>query len=115
MKNRRGFTVVEVLIAVLVLSIGVLGLAATAAVTTRMIGQGHRFSEASAMAGQRFEMLRSGDCTTLTSGSAYEGRFVATWTVQDVASGRARRVSMIVQSPTPRGMRADTFATTIPC
>ena len=111
----RGFTVVEVLIAVLVLSIGLLGLAASAAVTTRMIGQGQRYSETSAMAAQRFEMLRSQSCASMSAGSASAGRFGVSWAVTTVASGRARGVTLVVTSPTGRGMRADSFATTIPC
>lgn len=115
MTGRRGFTMVEVLIAILVLSVGLLGLVASAAVTTRMIGQGQRYGEASTMAGQRFEMLRSQSCPSMSGGSSLDGRFAVTWTVQTVAAGRARGVRVVVQSPTPRGMRADTFVTTIPC
>jgi type IV pilus assembly protein PilV len=115
MMNARGFTVVEVLIAVLILSVGLLGLVGTAAVTTRMIGQGHRYSEASALAAQRFEMLRSQPCPSMSGGSTSEGRFVVTWTLQTVASGRAQAVTLVVESPTTRAMRADSFATTIPC
>ncbi len=115
MTDNRGFTVVEVLIAVLVLGIGLLGLVASAAVTTRMIGQGQRYSEASAVAGQRFEMLRSVSCPNMADGSQQQGPYAVSWSVQTVAGGRAEGVTVVVQSPTGRGMRADTFVTTIPC
>jgi Tfp pilus assembly protein PilV len=115
MSRRDGFTVVEVLIAVLILSVGLLGLVASAALTTRMIGQGQRYSEASAMAAQQFEVLRSQSCGSMSGGSTAQGRFTVIWTVQNVADGRARGVTVVVNSPAARGMRSDTFATTVPC
>jgi prepilin-type N-terminal cleavage/methylation domain-containing protein len=84
MHSTRGFTVVEVLIAILILSVGL-------------------------------EMLRSQPCPSMSGGSTSEGRFVVTWTLQTVASGRAQAVTLVVESPTTRAMRADSFATTIPC
>ena len=115
MNNHKGFTIIEVLVAVLVLSIGVLGLATTAALVTRMIGQGERYSQASTMAAEQFEVLRSQRCTALTSGTATQSGFTLTWTVQNAAGGRARTVTIEVLTPTVRGTRADTFATTIGC
>jgi type IV pilus modification protein PilV len=116
MRERDGFTLVEVLIAVLVLSIGLLGLVSSAALTTRMIGQGQRFTEASTMAGQQFEVLRSQTCAAMAGGTRAEGRFAVAWTIDSaVAGGRAQAVTVIVQSPTTYGMRADSFATVMPC
>lgn len=105
----------EVLIAMLLLSIGLLGLVGTAAVTTRMIGQGGRYSSVSRLASERLEMLRARGCASMTSGTTAHGSFVVTWTTADLAAGRARRMIVAVQSPTARGTRADTFLTTIIC
>jgi type IV pilus modification protein PilV len=113
--NQKGFTIIEVLVAVLVLSVGILGLATTAALVTRMIGQGERFSQASTMAAEQFEVFRSQSCSSLASGATTNGGFTLTWTVQDAAGGRAKTVTIEVRSPTVRGTRADTFATTIGC
>lgn len=114
-RDARGFTIVEVLVAVLILSVGMLALASTAATVTRMIGQGQRFSEASTLAVERFEIIRAQDCADMGSGSADEGRYALTWTVSSVAGGNARSVALTVTSPTGRGSRADSFATTIAC
>lgn len=115
MSGARGFTIVEVIVAVLVLSIGLLGLASTAALTTRMIGQGQRYSEASAMATRQFETLRSRPCAAVVNGTEADGPFVATWTVTDLAAGKAKAVQVVVRSPMAGRERADTFSTTIPC
>ena len=115
MMNRNGFTILEVLVAVMVLTVGILAMATTAALVTRMIGQGQRYSEVSAVASQQFEMMRSRSCSALSNGSATQGAYVLSWTVDSVAEGRARSVRIIVVSPTARATRSDTFATTIPC
>jgi len=38
LKNRQGFTIIEIIIAIIVLTVGVLGMVTTAALVTRMIG-----------------------------------------------------------------------------
>ncbi len=115
MTDGRGFTLVEVIVAILILSVGLLGLVTTAAITTRMIAQGQRYSETSTLAAQQLEILRSQDCAGLNGGSRSAGAFSVTWTVSTVAGGRARALDVVVTSPTGHGTRADTFATTIPC
>jgi prepilin-type N-terminal cleavage/methylation domain-containing protein len=50
--DRRGFTIIEIMIAVIILSVGLLGLASTAALVTRMIGRGQH-SAVSVMFAQR--------------------------------------------------------------
>ena len=115
MKDRRGFTIIEVVVAILVLTTGLLALAGTAATVTRMITQGQLYSEASAMATERIEILRGVSCDNMASGSSTQGRFTVTWRVQSVVVGRAREVTVLVNAPTTSGTRVDTFATTIAC
>lgn len=114
-REERGFTVIEVMVAVLILSVGMLALVSTAATVTRMIGQGQRYSEASTLAAGRFEILRATDCSAMTSSTATEGAYTLSWTVADTASGNAKAVTLTVTSPTGRGDRTDTFNTTIAC
>ena len=54
---RPGFTIVEVLVAVIILSVGVLALASTAALTGRQIGEGGARSRAASLALSRFEVV----------------------------------------------------------
>lgn len=64
----RGFTIVEVLLAIIVLTVGVLGLAVTAGLVTGMIARGERSALAARFAAQRLERLRTAAC----AGSAPE-------------------------------------------
>jgi len=68
-KQEQGFTLVEVIIAVLVLTIGLLGLVGSAALVTRMIGRGHRSGVEVAFSQRRIEMLRSTACANQATGT----------------------------------------------
>ncbi len=50
-RNRRGFTIVEILVAVIVLSIGVLALAGTLGTITRMMSNGQQKTRAATVLG----------------------------------------------------------------
>ena len=113
--SHSGFTLVEVIIAVLILTVGLLGLASTAGIVTRMIGQGQRYSEAAWMASQRFEILRSQTCVSMLGGTASEGQFSSTWTVTQLVDTAANRITVDVTSPTGVGTRIDKFVTTVAC
>jgi prepilin-type N-terminal cleavage/methylation domain-containing protein len=115
MKSERGFTIVEVLVAVMILSVGLMGLVTTAGLVTRMIGQGHRYTEASALANERIEVLKSQGCPAAGTGTETRGSYVISWRIIDVASGKGRGITVSVQSPTTRGSRTDTFATVHYC
>jgi type IV pilus modification protein PilV len=115
--GERGISIVEVLVAVIVLSIGLLGLASTAAMTTRMIGDSRRYTEASAVATRRSEMLRSQSCATLTNGSEVKGGYSVTWKVTNPGMANpARQIDVSVTTTLGRGRtRTYAFPTTISC
>jgi prepilin-type N-terminal cleavage/methylation domain-containing protein len=69
MKREQGFTLVEVIIAILVLTVGLLGLVTSAALVTRMIGRGQRSAVAAQYAQRRLEMLRITGCKSQAGGT----------------------------------------------
>lgn len=119
MNGERGFTIVEVLVSVLILSVGLLALASTAALVSRMVGQGDRYTEAANLASRQFETFRSRwtgtNCAGAADGSTTESGFTVSWRLTSLAAGRARQVQLTVSSPTGRGTRTDTFYRTISC
>jgi prepilin-type N-terminal cleavage/methylation domain-containing protein len=115
MTDRRGFTIVEVMVAVMILSVGILGLVTTAGLVTRMIGQGQRYTEASTLASERFEILRAQGCPAAGSADTTQGAYNVAWKIAEVAGGKGREMVVVVTSPTTRGNRTDTFSTTMVC
>ena len=60
----------ELIVAIVILSIGLLGLAATSGIVMRLIGGGGHQTVAANVALTRFEQLRALSCGRMTSGSA---------------------------------------------
>ena len=58
MSNQRGFTIVEVMVAMLVLIIGATALVGSSGIVSRQIGRGRSISTATQVATQRLETLR---------------------------------------------------------
>jgi type II secretory pathway pseudopilin PulG len=103
--KQGGFTVVEVLVATILLCLGLLAISRTTAHTTRMIAAARRHTQATVLGWRITEALRV----------AAEGPLEARWTVVPLAGGTARRVLVAIGAPGVRGSRADTVAATVVC
>lgn len=111
---RAGFTMVELLVAMMVFGIGVLGLAATTATVARLMGSASRQSMAAAVAQSRIEKLRGMPCAALTSGSETVRGVTSTWTVTAVTRGV--NITETVTFPTARGTtRTRVYMTAVAC
>lgn len=127
--NQKGFTIVEIIIAILVLTVGVLALASTAALVTRMIGRGQRSADASAFMARRVERIRAvasgqlaGACVLPAPGAdtLYRGsNWVAfnTWTVTATGTQLQNfRVKVVSTYRTVKNrVRRDSMETTFSC
>jgi len=121
--NARGFTIVEVLVAIIVLTIGLLGLMGTGALTTRMIARGQRSALASIHGAERLEVLRASGCNsrgngseTLYRGGTVVGRNDWTWVTVGVAPYLLYRLTLVTMYTTTKGrQRSDTTELTISC
>jgi prepilin-type N-terminal cleavage/methylation domain-containing protein len=115
--GERGFTLIELTIAVTVFTIAILGMLGATAGITRLLGQGDRIATASFYAQERFETLRSSDCATLTGGSETRGGvYNVTWQVQPMFGGNAQRIGIFVEYPSRPGVtRVDTLGMSISC
>jgi prepilin-type N-terminal cleavage/methylation domain-containing protein len=124
-KDSRGFTVIEVLVAVLVLGIGITALVGSSALVTRQIGRGRILTIATEVANQRLENLRL--LARPYNGAAACGRagfasstapdtvrnVIESWTV--TGSGNSRTVSVAVSYPRQGGRSFDTLTTIVGC
>ncbi len=117
-----GFTIIEVMIAIVILSVGLLGLTATSAAVTRMMSSGQRAELGALLAMQRMERSRPAACIpaqrvngseTINRGTAPLARI--TWTFTD-AGNQSIRVRVIADVVVrPNRWRTDTLETSVTC
>ena len=84
LRRRSGFTIMELLVAIVILSIGLLGLAATSGIVMRLIGGGSHQTVAANVALARFEQMRGLSCGRISGGSAINRNVQESWTVTPV-------------------------------
>lgn len=109
---------VELLVALAIVSVGVFGLAGGATLVTRLMGGGTVQSRAATIANAHIEQLRAKSCASLSSGTDTVRSVITSWTVTSVSvSGTTRGASigMTVQYPTTKGMRTQSYNTILPC
>lgn len=107
----RGFALVEVLVALVVFTVGVLALAGSAARITRMVGAGRRDLAAAAAASARIETLYGLACDAVVSGEESRDRMTLRWTISALHTG-SRHVLLYVERP---GRVEYVVTTAIPC
>jgi prepilin-type N-terminal cleavage/methylation domain-containing protein len=112
--NERGFSLVEVIAAMVILTIGVMGLAASTTAITRLTGQGGLTGNSAAVAASRFDILRSTPCASISaSGSSTSGKFSEKWGV--TTSGNLKSVVDSVTYIASRRTRTSIFSTMLSC
>ena len=120
-QSRSGFTLTEVLIAVVVLGVGILALAGAFGGAARMIGRGKVETRAAQVASRRMEALRLAAaspprCTATafsSGGPAIHDGVTESWVVP--VTGRLRMVRVTVTYLTVRGPRSAALETGIEC
>lgn len=117
-----GFTLIELMLAIVVLGVGILALVGASASVTRMIGRGKIETRAAQTASRRMEILRLSAGATFppctdpgfaTGGPILSGGVLEAWQVSP--SGKVRQVKVMVTYLTARGSRTATLETRIPC
>jgi Tfp pilus assembly protein PilV len=102
MTNRRGGTLLELLVALVLLDLALLSLAAVGAATARRIGDASRRSRATMAATNRLERLAALPCNSMTSGSERLEPYVTeSWTAARVGSSMELTDSIEIAVRTP--------------
>jgi Tfp pilus assembly protein PilV len=120
--SRDAFTIAEAVVALVVLSVGVLALVGSAALTSRMIGRGRHYTLVGQAAAARIELLRQVAVSTVPACTAAEWRsdsaagpgLTESWQILD-PGGHARRVRIVLRSRHPTGSSSDTVVTGMLC
>lgn len=120
MKNRRprgssarlGFTIIEAVVAILLLSVGAIALASTAAWSARLASDGRALQRQTERVQHVVDSLRTVPCAAIASGSATASGTTVSWSVIHTASV----AEVAVVSPPP-ARRVSPFALRfiVPC
>ncbi len=112
-RARHGFTVIEMIIAIMVMSIGIMGLAGTARYVAMQMGNGRTQTIAATFATKIADSLSARRCAAIASGSQTKRGVTITWTVAD--SIRTKWVTEQVQYTTKSGPKTVNYLTVIQC
>ena len=90
-RRRSGFSIVELLVALVLLSVGLLGVAGASARAIAVSGKAARERRAAQRAADRIAVLASLGCSAARSGTLVDSTFAVTerWTVSPGAAGVA--------------------------
>ncbi len=112
LRGEAGLTLVEIIVACTVLTVGLLALLHTAALTSRMINEAALATEVSAVAREHLEALLDNGCGSTSGGDKTIDRLRVSWTA---TSGATEWIAVRVRAPTPQGTRVDSFSTALAC
>jgi prepilin-type N-terminal cleavage/methylation domain-containing protein len=76
---RRAFTLPEVLVAVIILAVGILGLASSGTFLAIQAGEARAISEGAVLAGRVLDSLRSIPCASVGSGQLTQKQVTVRW------------------------------------
>lgn len=112
--GRTGFTLVELIVAMLMLTIGLLGLAGIGAVVLKQMRGGTYQTIAASIAQSRFEQFEGDVCNSITSGTATVRGMTETWTVSAVGL-RAKAIQDTVAFAGTSGTKKVGIHTVVAC
>jgi prepilin-type N-terminal cleavage/methylation domain-containing protein len=116
-RARRGVTLIELLVAMSILSIGLMAIAGVSGSITRSLGESRSETLAATAAMARFELIAGMQCSSLTLNSAVSttSRHVTEKYIIIDEGNNTRRIIDTVSWTTRRGTRVAAFTTLLPC
>ena len=118
---RRGFTLIEAMIAIVLLSVGFLALATASGHVAKLLGEGRRASMAGAQAFQRLESLRTVACLSRTPGAdsvmTASGKTItkSSWTFTDLGKSTYRVRLVVTYQSRKIAVKSDTLDQEVSC
>jgi len=110
---RIGYTLIEIVVAIFLFSVGGLALVATSAIVGRELNANATRERAARIAATRLETLRAG-CRSAISGSEKIGQIESEWSV-GVSDSSHLSVMESVTYPDQRVSRTNVYRGTLPC
>lgn len=112
--RRTAFTLVEILVACMVLGVGVLALASTAVAVARLTGDAARAGAAAERGQGHMEAMRAGACVPL-SGALLAGGISEWWSAALSASGQTLMDSVSYPEGARHALHSETLASAAWC
>ena len=113
-RSRAGFTLVEVIVAIILIEVGLFALVGGSAVLMRQANQLRGRVAALHAAVDRLQLLSAGPCTVATGTAGATGVMREDWALAMVGSG-VREVRDSVTVRLPGGVAAVVLRTRVPC
>jgi prepilin-type N-terminal cleavage/methylation domain-containing protein len=111
-KHRSGLTLIEVIVAILLFSVGALGMAAASAAITRQMTLSLLRSRAASIARTRDEEAHSRDCGAVAGGSETQQGIASRWSV---SSGLVVSIDQEIERRGVAQQKTDHFLSAVPC
>ena len=110
---RSAFTLPEVLVAILIFAVGILGLASSGAFIAGQAGEARAITEGAVLAGRVMDSLRSVPCAAMASGQLTQGQATVRW----IAAPAPRTVAIdaTLELATRKGPRRWPMSGLLPC
>jgi prepilin-type N-terminal cleavage/methylation domain-containing protein len=111
--SRPAFTLAEVLVAIVVFSVGILGLTAAGTYLVVQVRDAHAFAHAATLTGTVLDSLRATPCNTVAGGARSLGAATVQWSVS--LTGRVLDVTAVLAIPKRRPPWQMTIDALLPC
>lgn len=112
LRDRTGFTIVELLVSVIIVSIGVVGFVSAVGLASTELWFGRRDSEISMLVADQLEQIKAMGHDAVQPGERIEGAYHLTWSV---AGDNPKKVVLVVEYPrSVGGTQGDTLVTYVP-
>jgi prepilin-type N-terminal cleavage/methylation domain-containing protein len=112
LRSRGGFTIIELLVSVIIVSIGVVGFVSAVGLASTELWFGRRDSEISMLVTDQLEQIKAMGHDAVQPGERLEGPYRLAW---DVEGSNPKKVVLVVEYPRSDGSaQGDTLVTYVP-
>jgi len=113
--RRRGFTLAEVVIAMVILSVGLLSLARGSVGVIRQMRAGNQAAMAAMVAQSRMEKMRSRTCSSISTGTATTSGLAEKWSVSAMSARMSAVTETVTYVPRPGVTKKLGMTGVVPC
>jgi type IV pilus assembly protein PilV len=113
--RRDGFTLVEVVVSMIILTVGLLALARGAMGVVRQMRSGNQSAIAAMVAQSRMEKMRSKACTSISTGTATTMGLAESWKVTSISARISAVAETVTYVPRPGVTKKLGLTGVVPC